>query len=607
MNIYEKNLEFFRTKLPGVYETLNQEKEIYDIRVEKVAEQWNFIAEGQSRCFINSLYDKEREMQQMFKDVQEDTTDLLVLGFGCGYAADYINKNFPHIKHLYFIEPCLDLFKKVVEGYDFEKMFLEGKKTITFLLNTKPEMLADLIERVVNNKFGVGAVYHLSYCSLFPGEYEVIYNKTSEMIRKTMVNLATDTLVNYTWPENALNNLLQESMPAEMLMDRIKGQTAIIVAAGPSLEKNMHLLSELKDRALILAVGSAIKVLDSHGIVPHLRCAIDGNSSEAIFNPIDTSAAPILYAGSLHKDVLTEYKGKKIEFLLDTDLLSRYIYKQSGRQGILIRSGFSIANVIFDFLCKAGCSRIILMGQDLCYTGDKLYAEGSWTDIRVSDGGSEFVKVQDIYGEDVYSTAPLLGMRSLFEGLIKDYPEVEVINATEGGLPIKNAKNMSLKAVMNKLDSELNPSRILDESFAEYEDMNRQGDQNKLYPVIERIEEDVEQIFLLCEEKLKRMKKINRYRLKNMGISKLLEEIRYLDNYDNELKNNYFYVEVLKPSLNKIIEAIENNFRYNGEDQHKLLEAEEKALFRKVLEIRKYSLMCKKLIEEYKDKQAVAV
>ena len=75
--------------------------------------------------------------------------------------------------------------------------------------------------------------------------------------------------------------------------------------------------------------------------------------------------------------------------ILDLDYLTKYIYNKSNIEFETLRSGFSIANTALDTLIKLGFKNIIFLGQDMCYTKDKLYADGSWLEedkIDINDG-----------------------------------------------------------------------------------------------------------------------------------------------------------------------------------------------------------------------------
>src|SRR5204863_1237303 len=56
-----------------------------------------------------------------------------------------------------------------------------------------------------------------------------------------------------------------------------QGRPAIVVAAGPSLRRNLHLLKRpgIRDRFVIVAVQTVLKTLLAKGIRPHFVTALD--------------------------------------------------------------------------------------------------------------------------------------------------------------------------------------------------------------------------------------------------------------------------------------------------------------------------------------------
>lgn len=599
MSILDNNMDFLKSKLPGIYNIIIEEQPINTVQINKIDNMRNYqVACNNVKVYINSLYDTDREMKEMFKNVKSNTKKMVVFGFGCGYAADYINKNFKNIENVYYIEPSLQFFTNVLEEYNLQKMFNEGQKNVTFIINQKEDFIVSFLQQLFFEDQNIDIVYHVSYFNLFTEEFQYITKTISDVVRKNYINLSTATQVNYTWPYNIFSNLTVDRVLLNELSDAMEGMTGIIVSAGPSLEKNMHLLSEFKNKAIIVAVGTAINILENNGIKPHFRMAIDGNPTEKnIFDNIDTGTTPIIYASSLEKRILPEYSGKKIEFLLDADKLTGYIYKKSSILCNTVKSGFSIANVAFDFFGEMKFKQVIFVGQDLCYTNDKLYAKGSWENSKVDSEKKGFVKTENLFGEEVYTTPQFLGMKTIFEQLIALYPKIEVYNATEGGLNINGAKNVKLADMLlledncEKIDSLFN----LVNKKSDFAAMH-----NKIDYVILSIEKDNQVISKYMNELLKYLKKINRYKINGMKANKILNEIHYIEDYENKLVENSFYNDVVKQVLESILKAIENNFYYNGEDKIKLYESREKIMFRKILEIIKYSNMIDECVKSYK-------
>jgi hypothetical protein len=161
-----------------------------------------------------------------------------------------------------------------------------------------------------------------------------------------------------------------------------------------------------RQKAVIIAVGSAMTILTSHGITPHFNMAIDGHErNKKLFAAVDTTACPLIYTDGLYHEVLPAYRGPVIHLVMENDHIARYLRHKQQKKTMPVASGFSVANVALNFACKWGCPKIILMGQDLCYTKKKAYASGAWDEQDPSKklNYEEMAQVKNIFGEDVYT------------------------------------------------------------------------------------------------------------------------------------------------------------------------------------------------------------
>ena len=228
----------------------------------------NFMVEKeQARCFLHSIYDTKREMKEMFQGVDRETQTLVIFGMGLGHAVEYAGENLPKLEKVFIVEPSNTMLTTLLRQPEVVKR-LAKVQTVTFVWNKTPEQvsgeLAATIDENVKRKFAM--VFHLSYRSLFKGYFETISDKIVDHLRAFQVNTATAHNNMYFRTQNILHNLRARSVDIQRLLDRMKGVPAIMVSAGPSLNKNIHLLEEAKRKAILIPVGSAVKILHNKGI-----------------------------------------------------------------------------------------------------------------------------------------------------------------------------------------------------------------------------------------------------------------------------------------------------------------------------------------------------
>src|SRR5690606_23769175 len=109
------------------------------------------------------------------------------------------------------------------------------------------------------------------------------------------------------WAFNIINNLkfCQLSTSAEVFKNIGSELSAVVIGSGPSLQYDVHLINQLKSKCLLIAAGSSIQALEYHGIYPHLVVSIDGGiPNYRVFQNINTSQVPLLFASQIHSDIL---------------------------------------------------------------------------------------------------------------------------------------------------------------------------------------------------------------------------------------------------------------------------------------------------------------
>jgi hypothetical protein len=543
----------------------------------------------------------------MFRFVEDNTEVLLIFGIGLGNYINYVSKKYKNITKIFLIEPSKEIFKKFLELNDLYDVISKFKE-VTFIINKNETEAASIILPLINDtiKSRFDLVYTLSYRSLFEGYFEVLHNKIIDHIRSYRTNNATSENFKYRWLINTIRNINRQEMPIENLFDSFNKHAAVIVSAGPSLNKNIALLKNAANKAVIFAVGSGIKILNSNEIVPHFRVSIEGHNEQMkIFESIDTSICPLIHSTQSFYGVLQAYQSEKIRIVLDSDFLTQYIYDKAGVQYTKIVSGSSVANVTLDIICKMGFDKVIFVGQDLCYTEGELYAKGSWKEEKLSESNVDslsYIKKKDIFGQDVYTTVPFLNMKRSFEERIKQNKNIEFINASEGGLGIEGTEVKSLEKSLSELPvNRKDIAGFLDEEKGVLE-INEYV--SKISNVILQIESEIIDIIALNDKRISYIQEI----LNNTKNRKrVLESIKFIEEFDEKLKGFNLYVGAIEPALIRTFSAIYLSFRYTGEDEYLRSKAILKTSLNEAVELREYVYLFKGLIEEYKGERKLNI
>ena len=297
----------------------------------------------------------------------------------------------------------------------------------------------------------------------------------------------------------------------------------IVVAAGPSLDKNIHDLKKAKGKAFIVAVDTAIKPLLRVGIVPDLFAVIDALKPIELVRIEGAQEIPLLTTLNASPDVLDYHKGMKF-FFNESYQFAEKIYQRSGHKEGGVETGGSVATHLFSLLHKIGLNTIILVGQDLAYTNDKSYADGTFQDTMEKVDTSQFIKVEGNYEKEVPTKTDLkifLDWYNMYiEGLKERKKDFRVINATEGGAKINNTEIMTLQeAIAQECSKEVD----IQECLKKLPPMLDEEARKWTIEYLQSLSEEFQQV----EEKSRGMKKLYR-KLDKISDKKNIDKNEYL-------------------------------------------------------------------------------
>ena len=218
-----------------------------------------------------------------------------------------------------------------------------------------------------------------------------------------LVRFNTDNVFSTVMLKNLFSNAryLCQGYHISQLVEVIpRNIPGIVVAAGPSLNKNVQELKRAKGKAFILAVDTAIKPLLQAGIVPDMFAVIDGMKPLELVQKEDVREIPLFTTLNAAPEILDYQTGMKF-FSNEGYQFAERILRKSGCKPALVASGGSVATNAFSLLYKIGIDTIILVGQDLAYTNNKSHADGTFHDEMEEEDTSSFIMVEGNIEEKV--------------------------------------------------------------------------------------------------------------------------------------------------------------------------------------------------------------
>lgn len=405
--------------------------------------------------YIGSFYNHGKDIDIFKESINGFTSNSLIVSYGLAdgeHVLEVAKNKLPSAKILIF-EKNQELIDKI-NNDDYYSIIKNDNNII--IIKYEKKYIESILWNIINNE-NISYVRYLSYKILEKENSEenlIISRAVSEVMKGKMIENSTISYFSRKWFETFIENFkyVKESTFSCDLKDKMKNKPAIIVSAGPSLEKNIYLLKKCKNDFFIITGGRTLKSLINIGVKPDLIAAIDGEETtyELVKNYIDLGI-PLLFNNGTNEKVLINHKGKKI---YDSALMD-FVELSIGRRLKSLSKGGSVAHACTGIAAYMGCNPIIFIGQDLAYTNDKVHAsiaevEGSERE-KIENNRREYdLYVDDIYGNKVKTSAVLNAFRLNLEKMIAQYNGIEFINATEGGAKIDGAKTATLMEVIEK-------------------------------------------------------------------------------------------------------------------------------------------------------------
>lgn len=461
--IYNSNMKYIFESNPYLWETLQEQEETeYDVFLDTSisGEKIVGINSNGKDWYFNSRYSAEKaaEVWAEGTEVQNYEAVIIVFGFSNGmYLKKLIEKYPDNIIIAY--EPSMTLMQLVLKEIDLseclmhEKLFLavgeKGKRLFT-------EYVQSLIKYT---KYKLVDWFVIpNYRKLFELDYLKVQHIYMIWMRQITLDRNTFILLQDEFADNYLANMYEffNNYTIDSLYDCFEEidkekRPAIVVSAGPSLDKNINELKKVKDKAFMIVVDTALKAVLRAGIIPDLTITIDPHKPLILFEDERIRKLPMIFCIMSNKQVMDSQKGKKI-FFGDSESYIQAIFNKYDKKISTLETGGSVACNAFSTAVFLGFKNIILVGQDLAYPNGKEHTKDAYdneAENKLKDG-KRYFEVEDIYGGKVLTEENMDAYRLWFETQIVRYPHLHVIDATEGGAKIRGTEILTLNEAIER-------------------------------------------------------------------------------------------------------------------------------------------------------------
>ena len=273
--IYKKNMAAFHKR--------------YDFLAEQIENKEYELTEGISIDII------DEDLLRVIKNREEVILGEHYTMGNAFYLQELLKATTDKINILVY-EPCIEVVLKALEEIDITEVF-ENRPVALLVKTVNEEELIPVLRKWLTNE-----TIKFFKSRIMPGYDKLFFEDAKEVlgiVKRTLLDIKvtqnTIAFFGNFYARNEIGNA-KEILKSHTLNQLIgiipNDRPAIIIAAGPSLQKNIQDLKEAKGRAFLIAVDTALKPLLKAGIVPDIFITVDGNKPVELFDREDAWKVP---------------------------------------------------------------------------------------------------------------------------------------------------------------------------------------------------------------------------------------------------------------------------------------------------------------------------
>lgn len=460
-NIYNEQGKIKKENFSELHEKAEAEKIEVFVTENAVGKPVIGVLHEEKEYYFNSRYEDEILVESWCNQYDMSNYRAIAVVFGMGNG-EYLRALREKNKHMFILvfEPSYSIAMINQETIGMEDILENGDTVIVV-----GEEHYSTVYQIFNTLASYEAVDYIklfvtpNYENIFPKELEKIEEIYKECLSRIIFSRNTILMIGKEMTCNIANNYMdyiQQYSLANLIkvfqsldLEKIP---AIIIAAGPSLDKNIKQLKKAKGKAFLIAVDTALNPLAKEDIIPDISVTVDPHKPLGLFQNEKMVNIPFIYALTSNSKIKNFHKGMRIYQNSIDSFLNQFI-RRFEKPSAFLETGGSVAHSAFSLAQRLGFKTIIFVGQDLAYPNDKEHSESVYNNSsrnNIHNLNKEYFEVEDIYGEKVKTEYNMNQYRLWFEQAVIVYSEIKFIDATEGGAKKKGMELLTLEKAIER-------------------------------------------------------------------------------------------------------------------------------------------------------------
>lgn len=382
----------------------------------------------------------------------EDSTASATVIIGCnlGYGINEVLRHTPRTHKVIVLEPRAELLMACLSQTDYGSFFKGGK---LFFVPPEKQVLKEAASQLdLHYLFGkIRVLTDMPSCQLGP-EYAQWRDEWKRLLENLSCDMNTVRQRQDVMIENELKNFARARREGCLLglRGRADGIPAVLLGAGPSLDRFGPDLVRNRATALYVCGLQVLPTLQRHGFKPDLCMAIDySKSMERVYETLDTEWVqdiPFIYSCKVQPSVVNAYPGPTLPLWTTGGLGSNL----PPNRELVLSTGKGVGTTLVRFLLWCGVKRLLFVGQDFAWFAGKAHADGHLSNRNgfVFDPKIH-QKLQNPEGKTIYSTLAYITARRELEAELA-HSDVSAFNLYGGGAAIRGARPVDWDTVVRE-------------------------------------------------------------------------------------------------------------------------------------------------------------
>ena len=351
--------------------------------------------------YLHSRHNPEREAERSLRDLARREPPCVVMkGVGLGYQLRYLVEH-TEATAVIVVEPDEELLRDGLAAARLSGLMDDPR---VFRAATVDELEQALVTHASG---GLEVVSIPARCAADEETFGLFDAAVAAFSGRLEINRNTLLRFARVWVRNLARNLprLAAGRSIAGLRGRFAGVPAVLLAAGPTLDQVLPHLPQLADRALLVAVDTAVSASLRARVMPDFAVVVDPQYwNTRHLDRVRASETILVSESSTHPAVFGVFEPPHY-FCSSLFPLGQEIERALGPMGAL-GAGGSVSTTAWDFLRFLGVTEIYAAGLDLGFPDSRTHCADSYFERLAVDSAGRLKPAEGVVFRYVWDAEP---------------------------------------------------------------------------------------------------------------------------------------------------------------------------------------------------------